>query len=169
MIEIPIEALTQENFAPFGRALSLPCAPAPKVGAGWRCWIPVDEIHVQAPMGFGIVETTATDGLVPEMERHVTREEFLIAASGDIVQTVCPPAALDDPSALPDARRARAFLLRPGMAIIMAAGTWHYAALPVTDRAVYYFAIESRPDPHGDAPNPWRRFQGEEIVRIVRS
>jgi len=76
---------------------------------------------------------------------------------------------LDDPDALPDAREARAFLLPPGTAIIMAAGTWHYAALPVGERAVYYFAIEPRPDPHDDAPNPWHPFQDGEVVQVYFS
>lgn len=166
--KVPIEDLTPEAFARYGRVVEVPKSSPNKCGLGWDCWTPVDLIQATTPIGVGIVHTCERPLVVTEMERHVRREELLWPTDTAVIQPMALPERLDDPAAQPDPSTVRVFLIRPGQAIIMAKGAWHSAAYPAGSSAVYFFAIETMGDGIGDDRNPWVPFPGSGYVGIVR-
>ncbi len=164
-MEITVEELTPEVFEPYGRVLVLPERAATKKGKGWTCWSPIETISVDSPLGIGIVELEKIDLLITEMERHVSREELLWPVDQAIIQPMALPVQLDEPRAKPMLETVRAFMVRPGQAIIMKKGAWHSAALAVSDHTKYFFAIETKRDQIGAQQNPWVPLS--KTIRII--
>lgn len=166
--KVPIEDLTSEAFAPYGRVVELPKSGPNKLGPGWDCWTPVELIQATTTMGVGIVHTHERPLVITEMERHVSREELLWPTDTEVIQPMALPERLDDPTARPDPKTVRVFLIKPGQAIIMAKGAWHSPAYPLKGSAAYFFAIETKSDDIGDDKNPWVPFPDSGYVEIVQ-
>jgi ureidoglycolate lyase len=158
------EELTVEAFAPYGQAVLVPRTPAPKTGEDWDCWFGLGSFGECNPV-VGIVITRPMDGVVTAMERE-TKVEFLLPITGPVVQAVALPGDLSDHTQQPDAATVRAFILRPGQAILMAPGTWHWAALPLRTETLYYFVGEPHPPEPGRELSPWVPFYGGDSVRV---
>ncbi len=84
------------------------------------------------------------------MERHVSREELLIALDKEIIQPVAICQDIEDPEERPDPKTVKAFRIKPGQGIIINKGVWHSPSYPVSGDATYLFAIEKKPDKFGD-------------------
>jgi ureidoglycolate lyase len=161
---VKAEELSVEGFAPYGQAVLVPRTPAPKTGEDWDCWFGLGSFGECNPV-VGIVITRLTDGVVTTMERE-NKVEFLLPITGPVIQAVAPPGDLSDHTQQPDAATVRAFIIRPGQAIIMAPGTWHWAALPLEGKTLYYFVGEPHPPEPGREASPWVPFQGNSRVRV---
>lgn len=162
------EELSVEGFAPYGRAVVVPQQPAPKTGSDWDCWFGLGDLGSMEPT-VGIVKTRPTDELIMAMERE-PKPEFLIPISGPVIQAVAVPGDLSDHSQRPDPSTVHAFVVRPGQAIIMAPGTWHWAALPLShEETLYYFLTEAHPPEPGREESPWVPFQNDAAIRLVQS
>lgn len=163
-IVIP-EELTAERFAPYGQAILFPDNPAPKRGEDWDCWLPLGRLS-EGTHAVGIVTTRPTDGQITTMERE-PKTEFLLPINGAVVQAVALPGDLTDHTQQPDAATVKAFIIKPGQAIIMAPGTWHWAALPLEQREVlYYFVTEPHAPEPGRESSPWVPFQYADTIRV---
>lgn len=158
------EELTVEGFAPYGQAILVPEDPPPKTGEDWDCWFGLGGLSESRP-AVGIVLTRPTDGFIATMEREPTTE-FLLPISGPVIQAVAVPGDLTDHSQQPDASTVRAFIIRPGQAIIMTPGTWHWAALPLDGETLYYFVTEPHPPEPGREASPWVPFKNGDTVRV---
>ncbi len=161
------QALTKETFAPYGQAITVPEVPAPKTGVDWDCWFKLGDLGALRP-SVGIVTTRPTKALISTMERE-PKPEFLLPISGPVIQTVALPGDLENHEQQPEAATVRAFIVRPGQAIIMASGTWHWAALPLDDEEVlYYFITEPHPPEPGREESPWIPFAGNDVIQIAK-
>jgi ureidoglycolate lyase len=159
------EELTAEGFAPYGQVVLPPEPPAPKFGDDWDCWFGLADLGHMRP-SVGIVRTRPSRSAITTMERE-PKPEFLLPISGPVVQAVALPGDLSDHTQQPDAATVRAFIIRPGQAIAMAPGTWHWAALPLHEEEVlYYFLTEAHPPEPGREESPWVPFQNGDIVRL---
>lgn len=164
---IQIEDLTEEGFAPYGKAILVPANPAPKTGDDWDCWFMLGGLPA-GDQQVGIVKTRPSDGRVLAMEREPA-EEFLLPISGPVVQAVGLPSNLQDHTEQPRANSVRAFRVQPGQAIIMAPGTWHCAAMPAEPgETLYYFITKPHPPEPGRGDSPWIDFVGGATVRLVQ-
>jgi ureidoglycolate lyase len=159
------EELTIDGFAPYGQAILLPEDPAPKQGEDWDCWFPLGTVS-EGRTAVGIVTTRPTDGLITAMERE-PKMEFLLPTSGAVIQAVALPGDLSDHTQQPDATTVKAFIIKPGQVIIMGPGTWHWAALPLKEETLYYFATEPHPPEPGREASPWVPFLNGDTVRIL--
>jgi ureidoglycolate lyase len=155
-------ALDDEAFRPFGRAVKLPQARARKRGIDWDCWFELGSLGACEP-SVGIVLTRPTDGRIEQMEREPT-SELLLPVTGAVVQAVAPPGDLDDAGAQPDADAVAAFVVEPGEAVIMAPGTWHWAAIPLRGETLYYFVTQAQRLEPGQSP--WVPFRAGRTVKI---
>ncbi|HBY93138.1 MAG TPA: hypothetical protein DEP84_04095 [Chloroflexi bacterium] len=162
---VTAEELTVEGFAPYGQAVLVPEIPAPKTGEDWDCWFGLGSLS-ESRAAVGIVLTRPTNRLITTMEREPTTE-FLLPISGLVIQAVAVPGDLTDHGQQPDASTVRAFIIRPGQAIIMAPGTWHWAALPLDRETLYYFVTEPHPLEPGREASPWVPFKNGDTVRVV--
>jgi ureidoglycolate hydrolase len=148
--------LDEEGFRPFGRAIEIPAEPAVKRGEDWDCWFALASLGSCSP-GVGAVVTRPTQAAVTAMEREPA-SELLLPVTGAVVQAVGLPGEE------PDAETVEAFVVEPGQAIVMAPGTWHCAARPVTGEALYYFVTE--PTPLEPGQSPWVPFRGGKAVSV---
>jgi ureidoglycolate lyase len=162
------EELTQEGFSQYGEAILVPKAPPPFSGKGWECWYPLGDLGDQIG-AVGLVLTKPTDGVIEAMEREPTKE-FLLPLSTPIIQAVAPPGDIYDPNEVPDPASVRAFIIRPGQAILMAPGTWHWAAMPFSkEPTTYLFVGEEHPPLPGRESGPWVPFAQSSKVKVVIS
>lgn len=163
---IGVEELTEEAFAPYGRIVAVPPAPAPRSGPGWDCWFGFQALECPSPLLFGAVVTKPREIAVSEMERHVDTFELLYPHGHALIQPLALPLAMDDPHARPDPSTVKAFRIPVGMGIIMHPGTWHSAAFPEAEETTYSFAC-MQPDP-SYIPE-WVRFTDDDAVTVTRS
>jgi ureidoglycolate lyase len=131
------QPLTVAGFAPFGRCLSLDGTPDPAVvataGPGWtdsRTLAPL----IDGPGSLGLATGAVLPTAVRRMERHDDTEEATFPAGRPFVLAVAPAA-----DAVPRAEAIRAFLVRPGQAVVLDRGTWHDAAYGVDGPTPYYW------------------------------
>lgn len=162
---IVAEELTEEGFAPYGQAILLPGSPAPKRGDDWDCWFPLGSLS-EGTMAVGIVTTRPANNIIGAMERE-PKTEFLLPISGPVIQAVALPGDLSDHIQQPDATTVKAFIVCPGQAIIMAPGTWHWAALSLRGETFYYFVTEPHPPEPGREASPWVPFANGAMVRVL--
>lgn len=160
------EELSVRGFAPYGQAILPPTTPAPKTGVDWDCWFELGELGESKPV-VGMVVTRPVDGVVSAMERE-TKTEFLIPISGPVIQTVAVPGNLGDHTEQPSPETVRAFIVRPGQAIVMAPGTWHWAAMPLAQETLYYFVTEPHPPEPGREASPWVPFPGGDTIQVQK-
>lgn len=158
--------LTKESFAPYGQALYVSDNHPSLSGDGWQCWSSQGFLSL-GQHTVGIVKLQRTNSIITAMERERSTE-FLLAVDGSIIQTVALPDSLDDPHARPNAATVRAFIIQPGQGVIMAPGTWHYAALPLQETALYYYVAEPYIPP-ADNPgrSPWIPFLNDACIEVV--
>lgn len=142
--KISVEPLTPEAFRPFGKVIDLPEGAPSKAGDGWDCWSYVQMMDVHEPIGMGLVVTKSREPVVASMERHVSREELLLAFDQEIIQPVAECADIDDPHECPDARTVRCFVIKPGQAIVIGRGVWHSPAYPVHGTHVICLPLRRR-------------------------
>jgi len=160
------EELTVEGFAPFGLAILKPRPPAPKSGNDWDCWFPLGTLS-RGEMAVGVVVTRPCNALITAMERE-PKTECILPVNSPIIQAVALPGDLADHMECPKASAVRIFIVRPGQSIIMAPGTWHWAALPLYDKeCVYFFITEPHPAEPGREVSPWVPFENGDAVRVV--
>jgi ureidoglycolate lyase len=159
---LQLEPLAKNAFSAFGEAaLAAQGASPSTAGAGWFCWYPLARIRSERPLELGLVETAPVPRQVSVMERHTARPECVLALDAPIIQVVAPATASDRPAA----EDARAFVIEPGQAVVMAPGTWHAAAMPVGAEAVRYIFLLPAPGP-AEAAEGWTMFSGGETVDI---
>ena len=159
------EPLTVASFAPYGQAILPAQPPAPKRGDDWDCWFPVGTLS-PGTQAAGIVTTRPTKAPITTMERE-PKTEFLLPITGPLIQAVAIPGDITDHFEQPDATTVKAFIIQPGQAIIMAPGTWHWAALPVGDEEVLYYFVGEAHDPEpGREASPWIPFVDDNMVRL---
>jgi ureidoglycolate lyase len=119
---IPIEPLTAEAFAPFGRLIDVGTrAPDYVAASGTQGW------HVDFESGRPLVSLLRTpfQGLqFKTMERHFHVSQAFIPLGGEhAAVAVAPPS--DDPASVPALDEIRAFLLDGSKGYVLNKGTWH--------------------------------------------
>jgi ureidoglycolate hydrolase len=135
------EHITQENFAPFGKIVTAPTAQPTSQAYDYKFWSDLADYHVSGETEIG----RCTVYLQPRqeisgLERHMRTPEILIP--------------VDAPFILPlfdDARgTVQAFRVNVGEAVVINAGVWHGASLPVGKKESTYFVIFRKGTPHED-------------------
>lgn len=124
LIDIPLETLTHEAFAPFGQIVGeLPETPGwtrplldawkMKFAIEGRAELRVMRYHHQAPE-FHL------------LERHLAVTESRVPMGGaQAIMVVAPPTKLGHPTAPPDPNSLRAFHLDGTVGLMLWRGTWH--------------------------------------------
>lgn len=130
LIDIAIEPLTPEAFAPFGQVIGRRNDPPLFQGGNARTWgvdFEVDgkmELHFadfthQAELEFSLVE------------RHFAVTQAFVPLNNDSSVTVfAAPTDPDDPTAIPNTKDFRAFYIDGTQGVMMWKGTWHSSRFP---------------------------------------
>jgi ureidoglycolate lyase len=130
MIRLPVEPLTAEAFAPYGRVVELPQRPEDAAGPGWRWWAETAYLAGDGrPFGVGYLDLWPADGSFDWAERHLRTQEAVFATSADLLVYVAPADHPEEPARLPGPDRFRVFRVPPGSGVVMDRAVWHGAPL----------------------------------------
>jgi ureidoglycolate lyase len=130
MIRLPVEPLTAEAFAPFGRVVERPARPEDAAGPGWRWWAETAWLAGDGrPWGIGYLDLRPAEPQFDWAERHLRTQEAVFATSADLLVYVAPAEHPEDPARLPALDRFRVFRVPPGAGVVMDRAVWHGAPL----------------------------------------
>jgi ureidoglycolate lyase len=131
-MNLKIEDLTVESFAPFGEVIQQPARTQDASGPGWTWW---GQNHLMAGgdrnYAIGYLDLQPADLKFDWAERHMHSDELLIPMGGDCLVYVGPPDDPDQPDRLPDLERFRVFRLRKGQGVLLGKGVWHGAPMAI--------------------------------------
>jgi ureidoglycolate hydrolase len=147
-IEVRMDIKQQElqisNFNTYGEAIFIKQDQKPdSSGEGWQCWYPLSAINQKSDFSFGIVLSKPKFLGTKFLERHLDREEFVIALDHPIIQVV-GLSDLDKPDC-PDIKKTEAFLIKPGQMVKINAGIWHSAGIAIDDISSLYLFMLGKP------------------------
>ncbi len=131
-MELPIEPLTTQAFAPFGQVIKEPNGLPSATGPGWQWWGETALLAAdQRPYGIGYLALEPADLCFNWAERHMRSGELLIPTSGDCLVYVGPPDHPEQPDLLPPLEQFRVFRVRQGEGVLLHPGVWHGAPLAI--------------------------------------
>ena len=149
-MDIKAQALTEKNFSKYGESIFVRADQKPdSSGEGWECWYPIAEISKGRDFSFGLVSSKPKIIGTKFLERHLDREEYVIALDHPIIQVVGISDKMNID--MPDIHQTEAFLLKPGQWVKISAGVWHSAGLAADGGSSFYMFLLGRP---GKATNP---------------
>src|SRR5436305_14339922 len=123
-IQVPVEPLTAEAFAPFGTVVTQPGGPATFEGNRSRSWILPFKAKGAAQLMFSRFYHQTMTFTVLERHFNVT-QGFMPLHGTPLVMVVAPRTSRHGPDAIPAPDTLRAFYVDGGSGLIMHAGTWH--------------------------------------------
>jgi ureidoglycolate lyase len=117
---IPVEALTQEAFAPFGHVIGMSDR-APLAANSERSFWGSPELELRDGSFMAVyVELRMTDFIVGRLHRHRAFSQVLVPLGGKALIHVVAPSG-----DVPDLAQMRAFLIDGDRAVITNRGIWH--------------------------------------------
>jgi len=150
--EIELQDLSPAAVAGCGSALMTDPGVAPdSLGDWWQCWEGLAGLS-DGRQWTGFVQAAPGWPLVAEMERE-PGTELIVPVDRPIVQVIAPASPAGE--ARPDAKAARAILVRPGTALVMAPGVWHAAAFGGNAAAAYFYIAERRRAEDSEGRGGW--------------
>ncbi len=120
-MDIRLEKLNEKNFDKYGESILVKEGKKPdSTGEGWECWYPLAQLTDDSDFSFGIVKSKPKTIGTRFMERHLDRDEYIVAIEHPIIQIV----GLSDANQAncPDINQTEAFLLQPGQIVKIKAG-----------------------------------------------
>ena len=131
-MELQTVSVTSASFKAFGQVAAIenvePTAQLP----GMDFWADVIEYPTtEGAIGIGFATQAARPFIQESVERHLQTPELLVAAGGDMIVIVGPPAHLDEPERLPEPGQFASFRVPEGVPILLHAGVWHWAPFAV--------------------------------------
>lgn len=130
--------ITAGNFAAYGRYYNLRGEDGARLADG-RTFVSRERIGGE-PLKIGATAVAGGPFVSLKMERHTLSEELLICGDDEMILTV----ADSDPEGAPQSRDVRAFIMRPGDAVVLGRGIWHDANHGLHRDTTYFFLIPQR-------------------------
>ncbi len=141
-VTVPVEPMTAESFAPFGRVFG-----AESVGAE-RTYHAAPFTH-DGRVTLGTIHQPCQARRFARMERHFGITQAFVQLSGTpSVVCVAPPTALDDLHAVPLPASVRGFLIDPALGYHFHVGTWHSLdRFPLAPPGATFLIVNVDPNP----------------------
>ena len=131
-MQIQIERLTPEAFAPYGDVIRQPTAEPHATGPGWQWWgetLTLRGDNRSEVVGYLRLEPAARS--FDWAERHMRSAEVIVPLGGACLVYVGPAEHLEQPGHLPELDRFRVFEVPEGQGVVLSPGVWHGAPLAV--------------------------------------
>jgi ureidoglycolate hydrolase len=130
MAPLPVEPLTPQAFAPYGRVIGRPNRSPDATGPGWSWWAETTLLGGDGrPYGVGYLDVEPAEPSFDWAERHMRTLEAVLATTRDLLVYVGPAEHPGEPLRLPDMSRFRVFRVPAGSGVVMDRGVWHGAPL----------------------------------------
>jgi ureidoglycolate lyase len=133
---IPILELTAENFAPYGTLLEP--KPNATIERGdityWHAQADLSGLEHDGVLSF--LHAFKREPILEDIERHLHTPEAFIPLEGESLMVVGAPGELDLSSL-------RAFKLDHTRAVLLHAGTWHWAPYPITPTSSFVLILRA--------------------------
>ncbi len=131
-MELTVEHLTAEAFAPYGRVVGRPERERDAEGPGWRWWAETALLSGDGrAMGVGFLDLEPGTRSFDWAERHLRTPEAVFAMSTDVLLYVGPAEHPEEPFRLPPLGSFRVFRVPAGSGVVMDRGVWHGAPFAV--------------------------------------
>lgn len=129
-MQLQIEQLTPEAFAPFGAVVRPPVEAPAASGPGWQWWGETALMEGDSrPYGIGYLRLEPAAPRFDWAERHMRSPEMIVPVGGTCLVYVGPADYPDQAERLPPLDSFRVFEVREGQAVILNPGVWHGAPL----------------------------------------
>ncbi len=133
-MRIKAQKITLENIGKFGKVIILSDNPPTSLAADYKFWSNLANYHIEGRTEIGICTVyRQPENRIEGMERHLKTPEILIPIDAPFV---LPLLKEGDPRG-----SAEAFCVEQGQAVIIDAGVWHGACIPVGKAESSYFVI----------------------------
>jgi ureidoglycolate lyase len=124
VVEIVVEPLSPETFAPFGEVVGPTAAETVSLGPDFQLWRNAFGVDGEIELMFG--RYLHKPMRFHQMERHLSVTQSFLPLDGcRSVMVVAPPSDGSDPSDAPDPGGVRAFHLDGSCGVMLWKGTWH--------------------------------------------
>ena len=131
-MELTVETLTPESFAPYGRVIGRPERASDADGAGWSWWAETALFSGDGrPVGLGYLDLRPGTTSFDWAERHLRTPEAVLAMSTDVLLYVGPPEHRDEPLRLPPLESFRVFRVPAGAGVLLDRAVWHGAPFAI--------------------------------------
>ena len=132
-MEISVQNLTEESFAPFGQIIEMPTTPPAITGPNWQWW---PEIAVvtgdEGPYSAGYFTRDPGEFSFDWAERHMLSLEVLIPLTEACLVHVAPADFPEQPDHLANSASFQVFRVNLGQAVVLNFGVWHGAPFAVS-------------------------------------
>ena len=147
-MDIKLKELNKKDFVQYGEAIFAADGQKPdSAGEGWECWFPLAQLTEDSDFSFGIVKSKPELIGTRFMERHLDRDEYVVALDHPVIQIVgLSDAKRED---FPDINQTEAFLVRPGQIVKLKAGIWHAAGIAYGIESCLYLFLLGKPTKDG--------------------
>lgn len=140
---IKTQKVTKENFKKFGKLVTQPKGKPTSEGTDYRFWSDIVHYQINEETEIGICQVfLQARNIIAGMERHLHTPEILIPIDAPFVVPLLLEGEKEE--------KAKAFQVDLGEAIVVNAGVWHGACLPVRQKKSSYFVIFRRKTPYID-------------------
>ncbi len=124
VVEVEVEPLRPEDFAPFGEIVGPSAAETMSLGSDVQLWRTSFGVEGDIELMFGRYRHKPMR--FHKMERHLAvTQSFLPLGGGQSVMVVAPPTDEEDREAMPEPGDVRAFHLDGTRGVMLRKGTWH--------------------------------------------
>jgi ureidoglycolate lyase len=128
----PVQELTAESFAPFGRVVIPPSDGPHADGPGWRWWAEVSLLEGEdRTWGVGWLDLVPAEPKFDWAERHFRTEEAVFATTADLLIYAGPPEYPEAPDRLCALEQFRVFRVPAGSGVVLGRGVWHGAPFAI--------------------------------------
>ena len=124
IVQVAVEPLSAEAFAPFGQVVGPSAAPATSLSPDFELWRTAFGVDGEMELLFSRYRHKPMRFCTMERHFNVT-QTFLPLGPGASVMVVAAPTDAADPEAIPEPGAVHAFLLDNSLGVLLWKGTWH--------------------------------------------
>jgi len=137
------EPINETNFKTFGRVVILPQKDPTSQAADYKFWSDIANYKIEGETEIGLCTVyKQNEDSISGMERHLNTPEILIPVDSPFILPLLIEGDYVD--------QAKAYVVKPGEAVVIDPGVWHGACLPVGAERATYFVIFRRKTPFED-------------------
>jgi ureidoglycolate lyase len=165
LVEISVEPISAEGFAPFGQLIAERDGPPSFFGDGLQAWRLDCDITGTTELMF--VHYDYRPMVFSKIERHFAITQCFIPLDGAAMVMVVAPTDPSDRSALPPPASLRAFLVGGDTGILLWKGVWHALNRFPVRRAAAAFALVTSTETQRELERQLKQGSEPELTQAV--